>query len=203
MNIEVRARDLLLLWAYQMKKGIRVLSIACAPFEKSDKTALVIGVVSRGQLIEGLLSLRVSVDGNDATRVLAKKVKSSRFKDQIRLIALNGVALAGLNILDIEELSSSLKIPIMILTRKKPRLRAMSLAIKAATKNKDVATRKLVMLNKIKKVSRICKINGFYTQSIGIEKGEINLIIGEAIAMLRVAHIIASGISNGESKGRI
>lgn len=186
-----------------MKKGVRVLSVEGAPFKKSDKDTIVIGIISRGQLIEGLLSLKVSVDGEDATDNLARRIKSSRFRDQIKLIALNGIALAGLNIVDIVELNSMLKIPIIAVTRKKPRLSAMSKAIIASTKSKSSARKKIALLKKIKEAAEEFHIAGFYVQCIGINAHEVKNKLGEVVSMLRISHIIASGISKGESKGRM
>lgn len=80
-----------------MKAGSRILALDDSSFGKTGKS-LVIGVVGRKGVIEGILSFSVSVDGSDATKILIARVKRSRFFQQIRLIATNGITFAGLNL---------------------------------------------------------------------------------------------------------
>ena len=44
---------------------------------------------------------------------------------------------------------------------------------------------------------------GFYVQHIGIEKGAVSKYIKNASESLRLAHMIASGVVRGESRGRL
>lgn len=56
------------------KKEIRVIGIDDSPFNKfKDKKALIVGVVMRGGLyVDGILSAKVDVDGDDSTKKFLK-----------------------------------------------------------------------------------------------------------------------------------
>jgi len=183
-----------------MKEGIRILSVDDAPFAKSDSESLVVGIVARKEVVEGVISFYVTVDGNDATDKLISKIRQSRFLREIKLVALNSITLAGLNIVDIIKINSELNIPVLAITRKKPNQRAMEHAIERS--GKDVEE-KIRLLRKINKASLGSRSNGFYIQYIGIARKELSIFVNTAYQMLRLAHLVASGVVKGESKGRL
>ena len=84
-----------------MKPEIRILGIDDAPFDKfSDKETYVIATVFRGgDFMDGLLTCKVKVDGNDSTKKLIEMINSSKFKIQFRAILLDGIAVAGFNVI--------------------------------------------------------------------------------------------------------
>jgi len=61
-----------------MKKEIRILGIDDAPFNKfKDRNTFIVGVVYRGgQFMDGVLSARIRVDGNNSTKKIAEMVNS-------------------------------------------------------------------------------------------------------------------------------
>jgi len=62
---------------------------------------------------------------------------------------------------------------------------------------------KIKLLRKINKASLSSHSNGFYIQYIGIARKELSTFVNTAYQMLRLAHLVASGIVKGESKGRL
>jgi endonuclease V-like protein UPF0215 family len=182
-----------------MKSGARIVAIEGAPFVKSEKKALAVGVIVRQGVVEGVISFYVSVDGSDAIDEIAKHIESSRFKDQLKLIALNGITIAGLNIIDIFDLSKKTGMPVVAITRRKPHVTLLKRAIKSSGIN---VKEKLKIIQKISSI-KAARIGGFYVQPCGIQEAEFKDKIGMSVEALRLAHIIASGISRGESKGRI
>jgi hypothetical protein len=184
-----------------LKKGVRILAIDDSSFSNEDKQALIVGVVGRNDEIEGVLSFRIDIDGEDATEKIIHKVNVSRFRDQIKLIAIHGIMLAGLNTIDIIKVHDVLGMPVLALVRKKPHGGELENAIKAAGVT-DVKNR-LSILRKINDTVKIGRIGGFYAQYVGIEKEEISNLQEISVRYLRLAHIIANGIARGESKGRI
>ena len=113
-----------------MKDQIRILGIDDGPFKFGQKRVLVIGVIMRApHYIEGICSTRVAVDGKDANTVLEKMINKSNYKDQLRLIMLDGVALGGFNIVDINELYKSTNIPVITITRDKPNFDKIKVAL--------------------------------------------------------------------------
>ncbi len=189
-----------------MKKEIRVLGIDDSPFTFNDRYSPVIGVVMRGSsYIECVLHNRVSVDGSNATLVCKKMIQKTRHKKQLKAVLFDGVCLGGFNVLDIEELYSITKIPIITVTRDKPDFVRIEKALK---KNfKDGKDRfKLIKKGRLYKVET--KHNPIFIKCVGLPINEakeiikISTIRGVIPEPIRVAHIIASGIKRGESYGK-
>jgi endonuclease V-like protein UPF0215 family len=183
-----------------VKQGIRILAIDDSSFSKKDKEALVVGVVGRQDLIEGVLSFHVKVDGSDATGKIISKVKRSHFRDQIKLVALHGVTLAGLNMVDLRRVSGELKTPVVSIIRRKPHADELEKAIKSAGRG---ASKRLALLKEMNAMMPIRRHAGFYVQHAGIKADDFAKLQENAIRFLRLAHMIANGVSSGESKGRI
>jgi endonuclease V-like protein UPF0215 family len=187
-----------------MKQEIRILGIDDAPFDKfrdKGKNLLVVGTIYRGgNYMDGLLSTKIKVDGSNSTSQLIKMVNQCKFKPQIRAIILDGIALGGFNIIDIEKLHKKTSIPVIVVIRRMPDFRKIKETLK-----------KLKIENKyqlIEKAGKPVKINSIYVQFKGITKEQAKEIIKlSSIHSLlpepiRVAHIIASGIKEGQSRGR-
>lgn len=185
-----------------MKKEIRVIGIDDSPFKKFKYgNTLVIGTIFRGgHFMDGVLSTKVKVDGSNATSKLIEMINSCKFKPQLQCILLDGIALGGFNVVDINKLSKNTKIPVIVVIRRKP----------------DIVTIKKTLIrinkkNKIKlidKAGQVCKIGKIYCQlvNISIERAKEILKITSTHSLIpepiRVAHLIASGVAFGESKGR-
>lgn len=185
-----------------MKEEIRIIGIDDAPFDKfSEKECLVIGTIYRGgNYMDGLLSTKVKVDGSDATKKIAAMINKSKFKKQLRCVLLDGICVAGFNVIDIVELRRKTKIPVVVIMRRYPRVGEM-----------EKALLKLNMGSKmqlIKKAGQIHKAAGLHIQAYGINVDKAEKIIklssthSNIPEPLRIAHIIASGIKEGESRGR-
>ncbi len=185
-----------------VKKEIRVIGIDDSPFNKfKDKKVLVVGVVMRGgSWVDGILSTKADVDGNDATKRISNMISKCKFKPQLQCIFLNGIAVGGFNIIDIKELSKQAKLPVITIIRKMPDIENIKkILIKIKKQNKT----KL-----IEKAGKVVKINNIFAQLTGIDFEEANKILKIVCTRslvpepLRLAHLIASGIVSGESKGR-
>jgi hypothetical protein len=186
-----------------MKEGARFLAVASGPiYERKKKTTLLVGIVGRKGTVEGVLSDRVGIDGNDATRKIIKMARSSRFSSQIKAIAINGIAIAGLNVVDVKTVERKAKIPVIILTRKKPDFVALEKALKSSENQEtDLIKGKIAIVKALNSERPFVKAGGFYVQSgkkIDYDKG-----VAIAFELLRLAHMVAKGVSTGVSKGRI
>lgn len=184
-----------------LKQGIRILAIDDSPFSKKDKTATAIGVLGRKGVVEGVLSFKVKVDGADATKKIISKVKVSRFHNQTGLIALHGITLAGLNLVDMIKLNSELRVPVMALTRKIPSRKRLENAMKAAC-IKNLAEAKRVLAAIHNKTASL-RSSGLHIQYTAMTRKEVEAHAEDAMELLRLAHLIASGVVTGESKGRL
>src|SRR3989304_5305419 len=109
-----------------MKAQSRILGVDDAPFRFTDEHVPVVGVVVRApSYVEGVLTTRVHVDGADATEALASAINRSRYRRGLALALLDGAALGGFNVVDIDALHDSTGVPVATVTREKPDLEAM------------------------------------------------------------------------------
>jgi hypothetical protein len=185
-----------------IKKEIRVIGIDDSPFDKFGKgNVLVIGVVFRGgSWLEGVLSTKVRVDGDNATKKLVEMITKSKFKPQLQCIFLDGIALGGFNIVDIKELNKKTKLPVMVVVRHKPDIGTIKKTLVKINKEKKIKL--------IERAGEVIKINNIYAQLKGISKEEAKEILDIVCTRshipepVRVAHLIASGVVRGESKGK-
>ena len=183
-----------------VKKEVRVLGIDDGPFDKfRDKQAFIIGAFYRGgSFLDGVLSAMVAVDCSDAPSKISAMVIKSKFRPQLQAILLDGIAVAGFNLIDIRQLASKTRIPVIVTMRRMPRIAKMRPALAKLGKS-DLL---------LKKAGIIRSIGKMHYQCAGIipEKAEAILKVtashSEIPEPLRVAHIIASGVAFGESKGR-
>jgi endonuclease V-like protein UPF0215 family len=194
--------------ARTIKCGVRVLGIASGVIKMSGgrhahgKRCLLVGVVRRQIVIEGILSTSVAIDGGDATSQIIKLARDTRFRDQIKLIALNGIAIAGLNIIDINELEKRLGVQTIMITRSRPHKSKLMEAVRKGIREKAQLLEKESLISEVNSRIAIRKQGGLYIQAR--EGSQFpDSIISEAFETLRIAHLIARGISTGESKGRI
>ena len=76
-----------------------------APFPRSARGDVpVVGCVFSETTFTGVLSGRVRKDGRNGTEVLARLVTSSKWAPQLQLVMLQGIALAGFNVVDLAAL---------------------------------------------------------------------------------------------------
>ncbi|MFO8016556.1 MAG: DUF99 family protein [Candidatus Woesearchaeota archaeon] len=184
-----------------MKKQIRIAGIDDAAFDKfSDKKAKVIGAFFRGgDFIDGVISSEIDVDGTDSTRKISEMILKSRFRPQLQAIILDGIAVGGFNVVDINSLNRKTGIPVIVVIRRMPDLKRIHSTLEKLGMEKK--TRLLEKAGKPVKIGRI------YVQYAGIEEGEVKEIIGITCTHsyipepVRVAHLIGQGISMGESRG--
>ncbi len=177
-----------------MKEGIRAVGIDDGPL--SDRTLLV-GVVMRRDRFEGLVSTRVTRDGTDATEKILSML-SGRFSKQIHVVFLDGIAVAGFNLVDYVELSRELGVPVIAVTENEPHPDEFEVAV---SRWKD----RLNLWNRIKQPPfRAGKV---WFQFAGTSEREARELIqhftvhSKVPEPLRIAHMIAAGIELGESKG--
>jgi endonuclease V-like protein UPF0215 family len=189
-----------------MKSQIRVLGIDDAPFSFGEQKTMVVGVVMRiPSYIEAVLRTEVTVDGDDACDGLVEMINNSRYKEQLKLVMLDGVALGGFNVIDIDELYEKTRLPVVTVTRDKPDIQTMEQALKEHFTDWE---RRLSMVTKGELVEIETEHKPIFIQSKGMELDALKEIIKQATVrgaipeVLRVAHLIAAGVVAGESRGR-
>jgi hypothetical protein len=184
-----------------MKSGARFIAIASGPIQ-DRKRALLVGVVAREDKIEGILSGSVAVNGDDATRRITLMISRTRFKEQIRIVALNGVAIAGLNVIDVQRLERELGVETIVFTRAKPDPRKLVHALGAFAGKNGMDAKDRIALVRAQAKRKPESVDGFHIQCL-LKKYELSAYTKQSYEMLRIAHLIASGIETGESRGRL
>ena len=186
-----------------MSELSHVIGFDDAPFSPDHRgDVLVVGAVFCQLRLEGVLSGKVRRDGANATRVLAGMVSASRFAPQLQAVLLQGIAMAGFNVIDIAALQQILGIAVIAVARRQPDLAAIRRALLAQVRG---GRRKWVLLERLGSMEAVA---GVFVQRAGITLAETEtllkrLAVNSALPEpLRTAHLIAGGIVAGESRHR-
>lgn len=175
-----------------------------APFDRTHRgDVLVVGAVFSGSRLDGVLSCRVRRDGANATRALVECVRRSRFYPQLHAVLLQGIAFAGFNVVDLRALHTALRLPVLVVARKKPDL----VAIRAALlENVRGGAHKWAL---IEAAGPMESMHGLYVQRADLASADARallkrLAVHSAVPEpLRTAHLIAAGVTLGESRSRV
>src|SRR5262245_57779473 len=98
-----------------------VIGVDDAPFAHEHRGDVpVVGTVFAGLRLDGVLSTKVRRDGRNATVAVAAMIRGSRFYRQAQVVLLQGIALAGFNVIDLAALRAMLGLPIAVIARRKP-----------------------------------------------------------------------------------
>ncbi len=190
----------------EIKKEYRIIGIDDGHFTKSGGQVLVVGTIFRGgQWMDGVVSTKVDVDGNDATEKLIALINSSKHAAQLKCIMLNGIAIGGFNVIDIQELSKKTKLPVIVMIRKTPDFKKIKSALEkmGAIEKMDIIMRAGEIYNTQVKEGKV------FFQIAGIKMEDAEKIIKISATRsfipepIRAAHIIASGVTIGESSKRV
>jgi len=183
-------------------KRLRVIGFDDAPHRRARGAAVpVAGVVCRGTRFEGLLWCRVRRDGWNATRVLAETLRASKYHAQVHAVLLDGVAFGGFNVVDLPALAEAVELPCLTVMRRAPDLPAMERAMERLPRPER---RRAVL----RRAGPVHARPPFWFQGVGLEPDEaLDLLervtdTGHVPEALRIAHLIGSGVVDGESRGR-
>lgn len=192
---------------WDIKPEIRILGIDDGSFKPhSSGKVLLVGVVARGgSWIDGVLSTHVTVDGTDSTQRVIEMVNQSKHKGQLRVIMTDGATFAGFNVVDIHDVFAQTGIPVIAVSRERPNLRD----VKRAVKNLLDWRGRWKIIKKAGKVYPVrtrAKAAPVFIQIAGIKRADAEQIVKLTATRsfvpepLRVAHLIARGITYGESE---
>ena len=187
----------------RIKKEIRILGIDDSNFTRDDQDVLVVGALLRGGFwIDGVVSTHIERDGLNATEKITNMVIKARYKD-VRAIMLKGITIAGFNLVDIEKLNQDTGLPVVVVMRKMPDMRA----IEKALTNLNFKTKRLEIIKKAGQIyeGKVQEKSDIFFQFKGIEEEDARELIrissmhSNIPEPLRVSHIIATGVVKGES----
>jgi len=180
-----------------------VVGIDDAPFAPSHRgDVLLVGAVYSGRCLTGVLSGRVRRDGANATRAIADLIEGSRFRRHLQAVLLQGITFAGFNVVDLDALHARLGIPIVAVSRKEPDLAAIRRALLTRVRG---GARKWRL---VERAGPMEPIAGLYVQYRGMGSSAVAALLwrfvwhGTLPEPLRTAHLIAGGVTQGESRHR-
>ncbi len=163
----------------------------------------VVATVYAGLRLDGVLIGSVEKDGCDAATKLVEIVSRSRFYEHCNLIMLQGICLAGFNMVDAHKMYRLLSRPVLVVSRKKPDYDAMKKALFEKIPNGKEKWKIIEELGPME----LCK--NCFVQRVGLDLEEAKEVInffcinGNIPEPLRTAHLIAGAIGTGHSKGRV
>ncbi len=161
-----------------------------------------IGAVFSGHRLEGVLRSRVRRDGCNATDRIARLLAESRYVSQLGVVLLQGITMAGFNVVDIGRLSRNLDLPVIVVSRKRPDLAAIR---KALLESVPGGARKWCLVQAAGPMEAVGTI---YIQRTGIDQGPAAALVrdltlhGLIPEPLRTAHLIATALAGGNSRQR-
>lgn len=180
-----------------------VIGFDDSPFERTHRgDVLVVGAVYASTRLEGVLSGKVRRDGVNSTRVLIELIARSRFRAHAQAILLQGIAFAGFNVVDIHKLHAALMIPVIVVARRQPDFAAIRRALLHRVPG---GKRKWALIEQLGPMEPAA---GVYVQRAGISLEKTTALIkhlavnGLLPEPLRTAHLIAGGVTVGESRHR-
>jgi len=173
------------------------------PFVREPRrgTVLLVGAVCARTRLDGVISGRVRRDGVDATARMAELVQRSHFDRHVRAVLLNGIAVAGFNVVDIHALAETLARPVLVVARRPPRMEKIRDALALLRGGR----RKWAL---IERAGAMEPVRGVYVQRAGLTLVEARDLLaattlhGNLPEPLRLAHLIAGGVVTGASRGR-
>ncbi len=174
-----------------------------APFERSHRgDVLVVGAVFAGNRLDGVISTKVRRDGANAAQRLIDCLTGSKYFDQLQAILLQGIAFAGFNVVDLQRLHQATGLPVLVVARYRPDLPAIR---KALLEQVPGGARKWRLIEAAGPMEPMAAL---YVQRCGITPENAARLLAslqqnsQLPEPLRVAHMIAGGVTTGESRHR-
>jgi len=184
------------------KLRTNVIGFDDAPFPRDHRgDVLLVGTVCSRTRLDGVISGQVRRDGANATRVMVDAIQSSQFAAHVRAVLLQGIAVAGFNVVDVHALHDALGVPVIAVVRRLPDFAAIRKALFSRVRG---AERKWRL---IERAGELEPVRGVFVQRVGItldharELMAATTLHGNLPEPLRLAHLIAGGVTPSRAGG--
>ncbi|MDY6761706.1 MAG: DUF99 family protein [Candidatus Nanohaloarchaea archaeon] len=189
-----------------VKPEARLLGVDDAPFDFEDETTELVGTVFRGgAYLEGVLMEEVTVDGLDASDTIVAMIQESRHDQQVQAVLLDGITVAGFNVVDLQQVADDTGIGVIAVSRNEPGEAAMDGGLENVDRRAD--------REELIDAAGTAKEHGtgdgtVYFQHAGIDEETVRNVLDVATVRgvvpepVRVAHMIAGAVATGASTGR-
>ena len=156
-------------------------------------------VFSTPNYVEGVLRTSVAIDGTDATDRILSLLGASPFLDGVRAVLLDGIAVGGFNLIDLDRLHARLGRPIVTVTRRAPDFAAIHAALRKYFPRDAPARWRLVQAHSLFRLPT-SEGNPLRLSAVGCTRTEAAAIVrrttvrGNLPEPLRLARLIARAI---------
>jgi len=182
-------------------RRLRTIGFDDAPHARDAASVGVAGVVCSDARFEGMVWGTAVKDGWDATDVISSLLGDSKYASQVHAVLLDGIAVGGLNVVDLPELHARVGVPCIAVMRRTPDMVGMRKAIESLPEPER-------RLASIGRAGPIVEHPPFVFQVAGTTAEQALEILqrttdtGHVPEPLRLAHLIGSAVIDGQSRGR-
>ncbi len=181
-----------------------VIAFDDAPFPRDYRGDVkIVGAVFAGLRFDGLLIGKVRKDGANSAKKIVELVKGSKFNEHVQLVMLQGISVAGFNVVDTQFVFQELRRPVLVVARRRPEPEKMK---KALLDNLPGGRRKWKLVERLGPMEPCLNC---YVQRVGLSRKDAEKVIkftaiyGSIPEPLRVAHLVAGALGTGVSSGRV
>jgi endonuclease V-like protein UPF0215 family len=189
---------------------VNVIGFDDGPFAREHRgNVILVGAVCSRTRLDGVLTGRVRRDGTDATEAMATLVEGSQFAEHVRAVMLQGIAVGGFNVVDVQELRERLGVPVLVVMRRAPDMAAVRRALFSGAPSVRPpvrgAARKWRLIERAGPIEPLGKL---HVQRAGMSLDAARALVtattlhGNIPEPLRLAHLIAGAMTTGRSRGR-
>ena len=180
-----------------------VLGIDDGPFRKGQTGPVpLVAVMMEGpNVVESVAVGSFPVDGEAVTDYLADWVRELRTFPGLQAVLLGGITIAGLAVVDTPSLAERLGLPVIVVTRRDPAKSRVGEALTAAG-----CSERLALVDRTPKALR-CE-EGLFVAAAGTGAAHAEALVRATLGKaavpepLRIAHLVARALVDGESRGR-
>lgn len=179
-----------------------VIGFDDAPFQRQGQQQVpLVGAVYANLRLDGVLIGEVTRDGDDAAQRMALLIERSKFLEHLQLIMLQGIAVAGFNVVDVFYLHRWLGLPVLVTARQRPNLAAIKSAL---AQNVPAGAEKWELIQRLGPMEPAGRI---FVQRLGLSPAQAKHVV-EHFAIhshipepIRTAHLFAGALVDGQSRG--
>ena len=185
------------------RRWSNVVAFDDGPFDRDHRGDVpLVGAIYSLHRLDGVLVGSVRRDGANATRAIIALLERSQFRGHVQAVLLQGIALAGFNVVDLHGLHESTGLPVVVVARRRPDLAAIRRTLLARVRG---GRRKWALVERAGPMEPVGRV---WTQRVGLSRPDVERMLagltihGVLPEPIRTAHLIAGAIVTGVSRGR-
>ncbi|HEX9294588.1 MAG TPA: DUF99 family protein [Polyangiaceae bacterium] len=186
-----------------------VIGFDDAPFDREHRgDVLLVGAVCARTRLDGVVASRIRRDGANATGRLIEIVQTSGFRRHLHAMLLQGIAVGGFNVIDVHAVHEALQLPVLVVIRRRPDMESIRRALFEGGPQKAGIRGARRKWRLIERAGTPEPVAGLFVQRAGLSLADAEELIGRTRLHgslpepIRLAHLIAGGVTTGRSRGR-